>query len=89
MPVYDAVARLRKPLEHIADLLEPDTDKTSETVRWEMTALLEWMKLTYTKADDVLMVDNVLRTVHKRFLERPVYLLRRILPSADELDALI
>jgi hypothetical protein len=59
--IYDAVVRWRKPLEHIAALLEPDTDKTSETVRWEMTMLLEWMKQTYTESDDTVMVDNVLR----------------------------
>jgi hypothetical protein len=61
MPVYDAVARWRKPLEQIAVLLEPDNDKTSETVRWKMTALLEWMKQTYTEADDAIMVGNVLQ----------------------------
>lgn len=49
------------PLEQIAGLLEPDADKTSETVRWEMNALLEWMKQTYTKPDDAPMVDNLLR----------------------------
>lgn len=42
-------------------LLEPDTDKTSETVHWKMTVLLKWMKQTYTDADDALMVDNVLQ----------------------------
>ncbi|MBS5914414.1 hypothetical protein NYE76_26785 [Paenibacillus sp. FSL M7-0831] len=44
IPVYEGVARWRKPLEHITNLLKPGTDKTSETVRWEMIALLEWMK---------------------------------------------
>jgi hypothetical protein len=55
------VARWRKPLEQIANLLEPETDKTSETVRWEMTVLLDWMKQTYTKPEDAPMVDNILR----------------------------
>jgi len=59
--VYEEIARLRKPLEHIAALLEPDIDKTSETVRKEMTVLLEWMKQTYTEKNDAPMVENVLR----------------------------
>jgi len=61
LPVYEKIARLRKPLEYITNLLEPEIDKTSETVRWEMTALLEWLKQTYTNPDDAEMVDNLLR----------------------------
>lgn len=59
--MYEAVARWKKPLEHIAALLEPDVDKTSETVQWEMTMLLAWMKQTYTTADDAGIVDNMVR----------------------------
>lgn len=55
------MTRWRKPLEHIAAILEPDSDKTSATVQWEMTMLLDWMKQTYTEEGDTWVVDNILR----------------------------
>ncbi|MBP1993823.1 hypothetical protein [Paenibacillus eucommiae] len=60
-PVYESVARLMKPIDHIAALLAPDVDKSNETVEWEMTALLTWVKQTYTEESDELMVDNLSR----------------------------
>ena len=59
-PVYESVARLAEPLHRIASLLEPDVDKSSETVEWEMTMLLDWVKQTYTEDKGELMVDNLL-----------------------------
>ncbi|GGD58748.1 hypothetical protein [Paenibacillus nasutitermitis] len=39
--------------------MEPDEDKTSETVEWEMTHVLYWLKQTYTEENDSVMVNNV------------------------------
>ena len=64
---YASVARWAKPLAHIAAVLEPDEDKTSETVEWEMTQLLEWLKQTYTDEQDSPMVTNVLNCSPKEF----------------------
>jgi hypothetical protein len=55
------VSRWAKPISHIAKVLEPDIDKTSETVEWELAHVLEWLKQTYTKEEDAAMVDNVIR----------------------------
>lgn len=49
------------PLKQIASVLEPDIDKTSETVRWEMSLQLDWMNQTYAKPDDAPIVDNIAR----------------------------
>lgn len=59
--VYVSVFRLMEPINHIAALLTPEVDKSSETVEWEMTALLAWVKQTYTEESDELMVDNLFR----------------------------
>jgi hypothetical protein len=59
--VYESVTRLMEPIDHIAALLAPDMDKSSETVEWEMTRLLAWVKQTYTEESDELMVDNLFR----------------------------
>lgn len=48
------------PLAHIAAALEQGEDKTSETVEWEMTQLLAWLRQTYTHEEDAPMVANVL-----------------------------
>jgi hypothetical protein len=55
------VSRWAKPISHIAKALEPDIDKTNETVEWEMAHVLEWLKQTYTEEEDSTMVDNVNR----------------------------
>lgn len=56
---YETVTRWSKPLAHIAAALEPDEDKTSETVEWEMTHVLDWLRITYTEEGDAAMVDNI------------------------------
>jgi hypothetical protein len=58
-PVYEAVARLMKPMDHIAAILTPGVDKSSETVEWKMSTLLAWVKQTYTQEGDALMVKNL------------------------------
>ncbi len=42
-----------KPIRHIAEILEPSMDKTSKTVEWEMTKLLDWVRLSYTEENDL------------------------------------
>ena len=59
-PRYTAVSRLVKPLKHIASILTPCEDKSSETAEWELSVLLEWVKQTYTLESDELMVNNLL-----------------------------
>ena len=59
-PVYEAVSRLMKPMDYIATILTPGEDKTSETVEWELSMLLDWVKQTYTLESDELMVNNLL-----------------------------
>jgi hypothetical protein len=58
--IYDSVPRLVEPLHHIAVLLAPEEDKSSETAEWEMTMLLTWVKQTYIEESDALMVENLL-----------------------------
>ncbi|MBP1991961.1 hypothetical protein J2Z66_003569 [Paenibacillus eucommiae] len=58
--MYTAVSRLVKPLKQIATILTPGEDKSSETVEWEMSILLSWVKQTYTLQSDELMVNNLL-----------------------------
>jgi hypothetical protein len=58
--VYEAVSRLMKPMDYIAAILTPDVDKSSETVEWELSKLLDWVKQTYTLESDTPMVDNLL-----------------------------
>ncbi|OMF36844.1 hypothetical protein BK133_07920 [Paenibacillus sp. FSL H8-0548] len=53
------MSRWAKPIAPIATALEPDDDKTSETVEWEMTHVLNWLKQTYTEETDSTMVNNV------------------------------
>jgi hypothetical protein len=59
-PIYTAVSRLVKPLKHIASILTPGEDKSSETAEWELSMLLDWVKQTYTLQSDELMVNNLL-----------------------------
>jgi hypothetical protein len=58
--MYESVSRLVEPLHHIAALLAPEVDKSSETVEWEMSMLLTWVKQTYTEESDAFMVENLL-----------------------------
>lgn len=50
-----------KPIGHIATLLTPEEDQSSETVEWRMHVLLKWVKETYTEESDSPMVDNLHR----------------------------
>lgn len=50
-----------KPLDHIAALLAPGEDQSSEIVEWQMNALLGWVKETYTEESDAPIADNMLR----------------------------
>ncbi len=59
-PMYTAVSRLVKPLKHIATILTPGEDKSSETAEWELSMLLEWVKQTYTLQSDELMVTHLI-----------------------------
>jgi len=59
-PIYEVVSRLMKPLDYIVAILTPGEDKSSETVEWEMSMLLDWVRKTYTLESDKLMVDNLL-----------------------------
>ena len=47
-------------IRHIAEIFEPNMDKTTEIVRWEMTELLNWIKQTYIEELDLTMVTNLL-----------------------------
>ncbi|MBW7457461.1 hypothetical protein ACFOLF_12855 [Paenibacillus sepulcri] len=44
----------------IAKLLEPSPDQTSESVRFHMEHLLNWMQQNYNKPGDEVLVNNVL-----------------------------
>ncbi|WP_090797788.1 hypothetical protein [Paenibacillus sp. GP183] len=59
--MYETVCRWAKPISHIAEALEPEADKTSQTAEWEMAQVLEWLKQTYTEENDATMVENVIR----------------------------
>lgn len=56
---YEEVTRWMKPILIIAEILHPDADKTSETVQWEMTKLLDWVQCTYIEKHDAIMVNNL------------------------------
>lgn len=56
---YETVVRWAKPIAQIAQTLEPDEDKTSETVEWEMAHVLNWLKQAYTEEGDCVLVDNI------------------------------
>jgi hypothetical protein len=56
---YEEVKRWALPLHHVADLLHPDVDKSSETVRFHMNHFLTWLDSTYTNPKDELMVKNL------------------------------
>jgi hypothetical protein len=45
---YEEVKRWARPLHHVADLLHPDVDKSSEPVRFHMSHFLRWLESTYT-----------------------------------------
>lgn len=56
---YTAVKRWALPLHHVADILKPEVDKSSETVQFHMQQLLNWVEQTYTGENDQPMVANL------------------------------
>ncbi|MCZ8515450.1 hypothetical protein O9H85_24190 [Paenibacillus filicis] len=56
---YEEVKRWATPLHHIADLLHPDVDKSSESDRFHMNHFLAWLDSTYTNPQDEPMVKNL------------------------------
>lgn len=56
---YAAVKRWALPIHHVAEILNPDVDKRSETVRFHMQQLLNWVEHTYTSEEDKPMVANL------------------------------
>ncbi|WNC12574.1 transposase [Brevibacillus brevis] len=56
---YATVMRWSKPIHHVAGILNPSIDKRSETVRFHMQHLLDWVEQTYTSKDDLPMVANL------------------------------
>nr|WP_275900996.1 transposase [Paenibacillus periandrae] len=57
---YKAVRRWQSVISHVAELLEPSLDQTSESVRFRMEHLLNWMQHHYTEPGDEVLVNNVL-----------------------------
>lgn len=51
--------RWSRPLHHVADILNPVEDQSSDSVRFEMQCLLSWLEQTYTEDSDYLMVSNL------------------------------
>lgn len=48
-----------KPIERIVIALEPAQQKTSSSVRKEMTQILKWLQVTYDRETDTSMIKNV------------------------------
>jgi hypothetical protein len=48
-----------EPVHRIVQALDPTEEKTSESVRNEMSGILEWLQHTYTLEADLPMVKNV------------------------------
>jgi hypothetical protein len=56
---YGDVCRWIEPVRRNVHALEPAEHKTSESVRNEMSGILEWLQQTYTLEADLPMVRNV------------------------------
>jgi hypothetical protein len=48
-----------EPIRRIVAALEPSEHKTSDSVREEMTQILEWLRSTYDRDTDASMVKNI------------------------------
>lgn len=57
---YEEVKRWSLPIQHAANILNPEADKSSDSVRFHLQHLLRWVEQTYTKEQDKPMVDNLL-----------------------------
>jgi hypothetical protein len=60
------VKRWALPVQYVANILEPEVDKSSDSVRFYLQHLLQWVEQTYTQEQDKLMVSN-LRNYTKGF----------------------
>jgi hypothetical protein len=49
-----------QPIHLVAEILSPHIDKRSETVRFHMQQLLNWVERMYTNEDDKPMVINLM-----------------------------
>lgn len=49
-----------QPIHLVAEILSPHIDKRSETVRFHMQQLLNWVERMYTNEDDKPMVTNLM-----------------------------
>lgn len=56
---YEAVCRWQLVISHVAKIFEPAPDQTSESVRFQMQHLLNWMQQTYTEKGDEVLVSNI------------------------------
>jgi hypothetical protein len=57
--VYEEVKRWVLPINHVADILNPEADKSSDSVRFHLQHLLQWVEQTYTEEQDNPMVANL------------------------------
>jgi hypothetical protein len=57
---YEEVKRWALPLHHVADILNPDADKSSDSVRFHLQHLLQWVEQAYTEQQDKPMVANLM-----------------------------
>lgn len=48
------------PLNHVADILNPEADKSSDSVQFHLQHLLQWVEQTYNKEHDKPMVANLM-----------------------------
>jgi len=48
------------PVHHIAAILNPENDKSSDSVQFHLQHLLMWVELTYTEEHDKPMVANLM-----------------------------
>jgi hypothetical protein len=53
------VKRWSRPLHHVANILNPVVDQSSDSVRIHMQCLLKWVEQTYTEESDQPMVSNL------------------------------
>jgi hypothetical protein len=53
------VKRWAQPLHHVAGILNPTDDQTSESVRIQMQWLLDWVEKNFTLESDQPMVSNL------------------------------
>lgn len=55
-PAYEEVKRCALPLNYVADILNPEADKSSDSVQFHLQHLLQWVEQTYNEEHDKPMV---------------------------------